>query len=286
MKKIIATVLAMVMALALCTVAFADGTDYTATDATTTTKGYPAFHLEDGVYSFKVGNDYIKATDAQTAVLYNGGYYLAKSLKLNTKAADVTCTTAGYDCNIYKAANDKFYVADSELDAADITPTSTVFAFFGTSLDDATKYYEYDNVAAAEADVKVAAGHALYKTSDTFGVNKATVYACAICGKTFVKEADVNKVKDDVSKLGRINYTKGDGVESVLNSKGITLDKALTDTNVAMYQLNGTTTVPADTTKDNTSSPKTFDAGIAMYVGMALTSVAGSAVVIGKKKEF
>ena len=44
----------------------------------------------------------------------------------------------------------------------------------------------------------------------------------------------------------------------------------------------------ADTTKpaDGTSSPKTFDAGIAMYVGMALTSVAGSAVVIGKKKEF
>ena len=44
----------------------------------------------------------------------------------------------------------------------------------------------------------------------------------------------------------------------------------------------GTTTKPAD----GTSSPKTFDAGIAMYVGMALTSVAGSAVVIGKKKEF
>ena len=43
-----------------------------------------------------------------------------------------------------------------------------------------------------------------------------------------------------------------------------------------------TTTKPAD----GTSSPKTFDAGIAMYVGMALTSVAGSAVVIGKKKEF
>ena len=42
------------------------------------------------------------------------------------------------------------------------------------------------------------------------------------------------------------------------------------------------TTTPAG----NTTSPKTFDAGIAMYVGMALTSVAGSAVVIGKKKEF
>ena len=42
----------------------------------------------------------------------------------------------------------------------------------------------------------------------------------------------------------------------------------------------------AASTTTTTSSPKTFDAGIAMYVGMALTSVAGSAVVIGKKKEF
>ncbi len=33
-------------------------------------------------------------------------------------------------------------------------------------------------------------------------------------------------------------------------------------------------------------SAKTFDAGIALYAGMALASVAGSAVVIGKKKEF
>ena len=43
--------------------------------------------------------------------------------------------------------------------------------------------------------------------------------------------------------------------------------------------VNGKTTPSTDTNK----SPKTFDAGIAMYVGMALTSVAGSAVVIGKK---
>ena len=33
-------------------------------------------------------------------------------------------------------------------------------------------------------------------------------------------------------------------------------------------------------------SAKTFDAGVAMYVGMSLLSVAGGAVVIGKKKEF
>ena len=43
---------------------------------------------------------------------------------------------------------------------------------------------------------------------------------------------------------------------------------------------------PSTDASGTTTSPKTFDAGIAMYVGMALTSVAGSAVVIGKKKEF
>ena len=42
----------------------------------------------------------------------------------------------------------------------------------------------------------------------------------------------------------------------------------------------------ASTTTDGKGSPKTFDAGVAMYAGMALMSVAGSAVVIGKKKEF
>ena len=49
------------------------------------------------------------------------------------------------------------------------------------------------------------------------------------------------------------------------------------------YTITYTATWKANSGKD---SPKTFDAGIAMYVGMALTSVAGSAVVIGKKKEF
>ncbi len=44
--------------------------------------------------------------------------------------------------------------------------------------------------------------------------------------------------------------------------------------------------LPTPPSTDTNTSPKTFDAGIAMYVGMALTSVAGSAVVIGKKKEF
>ena len=52
------------------------------------------------------------------------------------------------------------------------------------------------------------------------------------------------------------------------------------------YPANNTTTTTTDTKKDNVTSARTFDAGIAMYVGMSLLSVTGSAVVIGKKKEF
>ena len=50
-----------------------------------------------------------------------------------------------------------------------------------------------------------------------------------------------------------------------------------------------TTDKDNDTKTDDTNkvpSAKTFDAGVAMYVGMSLLSVAGGAVVIGKKKEF
>ena len=47
------------------------------------------------------------------------------------------------------------------------------------------------------------------------------------------------------------------------------------------YYYQSTTDTKADDTK---GSPKTFDAGIALYVGMALTSAAGVAFV-GKKRE-
>ena len=51
----------------------------------------------------------------------------------------------------------------------------------------------------------------------------------------------------------------------------------------AVYVLVGSA---AASTTTGVTSAKTFDAGVALYAGMALMSVAGSAVVIGKKKEF
>ena len=87
---------------------------------------------------------------------------------------------------------------------------------------------------------------------------------CETCGKSFNVVKTVDKT-----------YTG--------SVKTVTFEGETT----AMYVLTGTATAtPSGSTTGTTTSPKTFDAGIAMYVGMALTSVAGSAVVIGKKKEF
>ena len=44
-----------------------------------------------------------------------------------------------------------------------------------------------------------------------------------------------------------------------------------------------TASVPADKDDNTVESPKTFDAGIAMYVGMSVMAAAGSAVVLKKK---
>ena len=74
---------------------------------------------------------------------------------------------------------------------------------------------------------------------------------------------------------------------TLLGSQAPALVTAIGEENAANYFIKLEKGTATDTKTDGTTtSPKTFDAGIAMYVGMALTSVAGSAVVIGKKKEF
>jgi len=73
---------------------------------------------------------------------------------------------------------------------------------------------------------------------------------------------------------------------TLLASESAALVTAIGEENAANYFIKLEKGTATDTKTDGKDSPKTFDAGIAMYVGMALTSVAGSAVVIGKKKEF
>ena len=112
-----------------------------------------------------------------------------------------------------------------------------------------------------------------------YAVGSSAISAAANGGKTVI-----------VVKAGPIN-----GVDA---GKSITVNRGVTGVTVngvpvtggsytvpARYYYYNSTTTTTDTKTDGTKgSPKTFDAGIALYVGMALTSAAGVAFV-GKKRE-
>ena len=108
-----------------------------------------------------------------------------------------------------------------------------------------------------------------------YAVGSAVIAAAANNGKSVM-----------VTKAGPIN-----GVDA---GKSITVNRGVTGVTVnGVPVTGGSYTVPShyyyypttDTKTDTTKgSPKTFDAGIALYVGMALTSAAGVAFV-GKKRE-
>ena len=318
MKKIIATVLAMVMALALCTTAFAAGTaitdkanvpnantdDTVAHDVTwnntgknlTATKSAPA-GLTGGTYwtadnegLYYVWNadmaKFVQITNNEKAVI-DAGYDKTTKLVLDKNAVAATCTDAGSLFNVYSTvAGNPSYVLVSDVvaynakqtkDADKIAEPATKY-FFGTKSSNVVAYYAA-GTGADQVDYALKAGHVLVKDGTTYGTAKSDVYKCAICGNRYVIGPTV-----DTGDLKSEFYTYDAAtVASYANEHGILLKNILRNPATLYLVEAGKTTTPST---DKNTSPKTFDAGIAMYVGMALTSVAGSAVVIGKKKEF
>ena len=315
MKKIIATVLAMVMALALCTTAFAANAitdkanvptaetgDTVAADVTwnntgkalTATKStnspMDTYWTANGEGLYYVWNadmaKFVQITNNEKAVI-EAGYDKTTKLVLDKNAVAATCTDAGSLFNVYsKVDGSASYVLVSDVvaynakqtnDANKIAEPDTKY-FFGTKSSNVVAYYAA-GTAAGQVDYALKAGHVLVKDGTTYGTAKSDVYKCAICGSRFVVGPTV-----DTGDLKSEFYTYDAAtVASYANEHGILL-KNILRSNATLYLVEaGKTTTPST---DKNTSPKTFDAGIAMYVGMALTSVAGSAVVIGKKKEF
>ena len=279
MKKIIATVLAMVMALALCTTAFAAAQQYDAFDAETgatvaedvylmyekATKTSIAYYwlAEKESDTFDIVKDtmYVKVTksaDADVVLKYadknTAAMYLAEVDAVAYDLTGVAFTEIGSKCGQYKlqageTVNDKFYTA--------------------TDPDDQKVhlYKAVDHAGTNTVNLLVDGKVVITRDLDTLAANTV--------GHTWVVDAEKGLAKcSNCGATGKVYKTfvevpSGADAEQVAGV-WVVADKT------------------ADTTKpaDGTSSPKTFDAGIAMYVGMALTSVAGSAVVIGKKKEF
>ncbi len=286
MKKIIATVLAMVMALALCTTAFAAAQTYdvfdkagnegaytvtvTYTKADADAKTIAYYELDDGQGANEYDGDYYvkvtNASDADLVLKYAGkstiAMYLAEVDAVEYAAKGTAYTNLGTKCG-------QFSYKDYNTENTANLKSSDKFYTAVNDEDDETYLYVKDTDAGSAwllvdgqmVQVAVLGGGDTLEdllVAHTWVLDQEKMTAkCSTCGATA-------KVYE--------NYTE---VPSGADAEQV----------AGMWVVADATT-STDTKTDSTTSPKTFDAGIAMYVGMALTSVAGSAVVIGKKKEF
>lgn len=291
MKKIVAVVLAMVMALALCTTAFAATTE-TKVDKT----GYSLLKVEDNStvtiaddeFSKTVTDAKVVTSGSKTTTTYYADKYVIKTEENNVKS-DVT-----------------FYACDAAIATHKLVKGTTVVFLTTADLSAGT-----EKVATAFVEAKKAADQKCGDvTADAYTIEGKNYVAggtnfAVLNGKFVTYGAESTTVDHKFTKAeaktsgyfttdtkGVVNTVKCETCEKSFNVVD-KVDKTYTGSVVTttafggtQYILTGTATATPAGSTNTTTSPKTFDAGIAMYVGMALTSVAGSAVVIGKKKEF
>ena len=275
MKKIIATVLAMVMALALCSTAFA---------STTKVPAYVKYTTKDAKLSGQVELVYTAAAnptvvdDKTTKEGVVAHYTYTTSVDTNYV---VVSTLAEADLVAYSDKDGKNVM----MYLAEVNPNylvGEVFANFGDKCGQAKKPADFD--ASKTYYVAEKNGTDEYYVSATDGAYSLMVSGKLVSAAKIPTPATVGHAAVPTVKDGKITgYTcKTCGAVAIEAPNYMSIPKGADNFTGLWYF----PAAAASTTTTTTSSPKTFDAGIAMYVGMALTSVAGSAVVIGKKKEF
>ena len=289
MKKIIATVLAMVMALALCTVAFADSVKYT---------GYEnnGKKIENATFTIEAKDakyDDEKHGQKDNNVAY---YLVTNSNTPDNHGAYLKADSSDYDLKLTADGKADLYLKDAKDTGVNYFAVATEYTNLGKSCgqlneDKSGTYYK----ATWTDDDKTVTSY--YAKSST-----QTGWVLLVDGKLVNVQVEGDSAKT-LKLVGHdwkaASYDKDDNITSYKCKKCGTVAKTFKTYDAAAAAGTATPEQKGDLwlgytdgkTTDNTNtngntSPKTFDAGIAMYVGMALTSVAGSAVVIGKKKEF
>ena len=316
MKKIVALVLSLVMALSLCTVAFADGYDIEVTKKGEHTKydelksvaqTYTVLpHYEgkaNGEWFVETADPDVYDSASNFIVTYQRDgkiVYLLRvekdDLKVNALKADAVAEHKYVGCgdNNAKAPKDCY---------KDVKNSNY---WIKSDADDAVAYVtvdgDYDNVVAVRAATVfgkdgnwdrnsevVPSGHLMvlvkknveYKNSaDGKIVKDVNEYKCYFCNRTFYG-SDFPYSTPETADTYSSTFAN-----ELVKAKFVNVEDGVILGDVAYYW---TTDKDNDTKTDDTNkvpSAKTFDAGVAMYVGMSLLSVAGGAVVIGKKKEF
>ena len=274
MKKIIATVLAMVMALALCSTAFAAPASVDAY-----VKGTEKGAVLSGVTKLVYTPAKAPTTnnDGETVAKGNVAYY---TYTVGSDATDyvVVATLGEADLVAYSDAAGK----NAILYLAEVTPeyyVGKVFTNFGKKCGQ----IDFTPVAGTTYYVAEQKGVDNYYYSSATGTKSLMVDGKLVAVEPITFTTKVGHTAVPTVKDGKVTgYTcKTCGAVAIEAPNYLSIPAGADNFTGNWY-------FPAAgaTTTTTTSSPKTFDAGIAMYVGMALTSVAGSAVVIGKKKEF
>ena len=276
MKKIVALVLCLALALALCTVAFADngivylkdvyakGTGKGAEATSTNVRYYPAHEEKDDKGNVTEGNIAFYTVDS----IEDAEFALVDSLA----KADVVISVDKDGKNVVMYLD----LITSDVEYTVATAVTNVGTKCGQYNIDAKKSYYVDSddvVYVADKD-----GDETLKVGDKFVT-------------AFETEIDLDDVKVPHVTIPVLDPAKGVVGYKCANCGLVAVEApnyASIPANADQTGLTGNWYWPAAAAATTTgvTSAKTFDAGVAMYAGLALMSVAGSAVVIGKKKEF
>ena len=288
MKKIVALVLSLVMVLGLATTAFAANTytydvdDLTVTspagvkmdidhvtavvkteavkntttvNGVTTTTVVPAYYTLTGWTGTNTFVECHKSVASYMFTIKNVGTVYVREMTVPAAFdADVaTLYTAPLTpaCGVVGSANDVYAVVDGEYFSTKNTAGAVHYAL----VDGLMVLYYGDAVDAKDHNWGTA-------TKESYDAKTGAV--------TSVKCADCKAVIAVYAKAGSF-----DGKKYVAITEGVA--------NGMFYVAGEVASAPAADATDKVESAETFDAGIAMYVGMSVMAAAGSAVVLKKK---